>query len=262
MQNHNQPMESFLSQCKEDKMKNSFLYVFAALLLPLFITAQKNPDNVIGMVEQTEGKVYLQKISAADKVLLKKGDSISEGVVIQTDARSSVLIKLNNGILKYIPALTRTEILSRNLLERYKKSEDSFKSLHTMLGSKAKDNDVWVEDEKELLKQLKADFEAGRYLDVIKQASNKVIDRKNPEAQFLFALAYFKLGNSEESIRYFSKVTELKAYEFEEKAWFGLLLNYYRLDNKDKIEEVKKILKQNYPESSYHQEIKKLKGEE
>lgn len=231
-----------------------FVFLGAAMTL----NAAEQGKIILGNVEKIEGSAYYLEVGSEKKMFLTAGQFVYEGIIIITEKNGKVLVRLNNGILKYIPAESKFSLINKKYLEIYKQTDDSAKKLTATLGIKAAENSLWIEDEPMLLKSLRKTFGRQNYLETVQRLEEYSLPLKMPETQLIAAISYFKLGNEEKSAQHYSLLIAGKQQEYQERAYFGLFLNYIRQQKIKQAKEIYQWFEKNEADSLYFKDMKLL----
>ncbi len=240
-------------------MKKLLIILFLVFSSQVLIVAKSK--NILGKVYSVKGDVfasYKTENSAKVKHKLRKGDKVYSGVTIFTNKKSEMVIKFKNGVYKFIPNNSSVSLLNQKLLKIYKKADKSVEKLMATLGTKAyKNQKKWFSERKEKEAKIAFFYKKKQYFNIVKFVSSSKVPL-TPYANYLAAVSYFKMGNDLLSIKYFKKLIDLNIDQFNEAAYFGLFLNYIRLNQIAKAKTIYNNFKANYYDSSFKKEMEKL----
>ena len=207
--------------------------LFLFLFLINFFLFGNSKRIILGKVIKIKGKAFYQILNQKRRKPLKKNQKLYRGMIIITLKKSSVLIKLSNGIKRWVLPQSKLYIVNS------KKDVKVLKELKNMLsvgGLKAdeKINTGFIEEEDEIMKKLSKIYHQKKYdLFIIK--SMKYLKRiKKPEFFYSLANAFFQTGYYEKALNYFSLVNRGKNEDLAQSSIGGMVLCYYQLDQKIK----------------------------
>ncbi len=225
-------------------------------IMPLF-TYGKN----IGVVKKVKGEVFYIKPKTILKV--KIGDYIPENSIIRTGVGSLCYVQLFNGLLKYIPGSSKI-IFSRKYIKRFLKT-NNIEKLTVIGGEKAwerKSEDGWLDDSEPLniKKNITNLYQVGNYFEVIKLFEKNKKLLTSFSNTIIPALSYYKVGYESRSIFYF-KLLKKQNPKYELACYYGLFLNYVRLNNLNEANEYYQFFKQKFPNHEFFLEMKSIINE-
>ncbi len=232
------------------------LTIIITISLPIFAYSKK--PTYLGKIDFVEGKSFLTNLKTNKKTLIKKGLYIYKGFSIQTSKTGKVLIKLKNGILKFIPSNSKISFIDTQFLKKYKNTDNSIKRMVTTLGTKANNEEQWVDDDEDNFKNLVKLFKEKRYIKIIQKIESKKVNLDTPDKIFLAALTYLKVGYEPKSITHFKDLLKTKNFDYEERAYFGLFVNYLRQGSKKEKQKILELLNKKYPQKIYTKKANRI----
>jgi tetratricopeptide (TPR) repeat protein len=150
------------------------------------------------------------------------------------------------------------------MMETYLKTDRSIGNLTLIGGDKAgsiQQKIMWADDLQKPSQedQVKSFFDSGDYWQVIQAVQkNPRLLAHSSQINYLTAISYFKVGNPNKSIFYFKKLLEKPYPGHEAVCYYGLFLNYVRLEKKDELDRIQKIFQEKYNDTYLYGEMKKL----
>jgi tetratricopeptide (TPR) repeat protein len=224
-----------------------------------------NAQKTIGKIVYLKGRVILTDLTTSRRYQAKQQNRILTNMSIQTGPNSEVLIQLSNGTMKFLPESSKTVILGK-MMETYLKTDRSMGKLTLIGGEKASSADPgtriqWADDlsEPSPEEQIRNLFDRGRYWEVIQRIQEKPsLLVHSSQIIYLAAIAYFKVGDQKKSIHYFRKLLKKPYPEREAACYYGLFLNYIRLEKKDELKRIQRIFREKYNDTYLFEEMKKL----
>lgn len=233
-------------------MKNFFVLILF-LLISMRIFA--GSDSLGPQVALIEGKAFLINLKSGEKKPLKVGDRLGVGFALKTEGSSKVLLQLSDATKKLVPANTTLRFMDQSYWERYKKTSQSANKIFTLIGRKAANEDKDLKKREAVMKMIQQKFNQKEYDQVIDMIEKNQINLAHPNEICIGAISYLQMGLEEKSLAFFNQLIEYNTYEYRELSRFGAFLCYFRLNQKEKAENIYKNFN---PESPMKEEMKGL----
>lgn len=223
-------------------------------LLLLFSVLAQGQDKPIGKVAELSGEAYITMIKQGIKARLKKGQQIYLGAMIETKKNSSVLIELEDKMMKLVPESTQMMFFDQESWAIYQRTDKSIHKIFSVIGKKAESQEEAQAREKQL-SRFKSYYENGAYFEAVKMLESGRVKPQGPELLFMAGYACMMLGLTGQSLEYFSQTLATGSFEYKMYAQYGLFINYLR---RGEFQQAKKVLDGFEEENRIYEEMKQI----